>query len=65
MGEIFIDMLTNFVTTSSDYQVIQTCQKVPSFTSGMNYEALYFQHHQHHNLKIKVYYSRQPDQNQN
>ena len=42
MGEIFIDVLTKFVTKQTDDEVKQACQKVRGF-AGFWYEHLFFQ----------------------
>ena len=59
-GEIFIGILTDFVTTKTDDQVATVCKKVPSF-AGFWYEALFFQHHQERKSEILIHYRRQSD----
>ena len=59
-GEMFIDILTEFVATETDDQVARVCKKVPSF-AGFWYEALFFQHHQKRKSEILIHYSRPSD----
>ena len=55
-AEIFIDVLTNFVTTSLPNDLEDCCARVPSF-AGFWYETLFFIHHQKEKSKITIAYN--------
>ena len=59
MGEIYINMLQDFVSSHSETQLQDTCTKVPSF-AGFWYESLFFSHYKQSCYSIMmVDYSKQ------
>ena len=55
MGKVFLDIITDFVTTSSKELVEDVCKKEPSF-AGFWFEALFFHHHKQTSASLTVEY---------